>query len=104
MFIDNDNEKRWIRALKKEHPELDIKRDANGEYFLLMLPKCAVKVVDVLSLVEVNSEFADYHTHNVELPILLKKENCYAITFCYFTENDWIEPIRKGRVYLFKKP
>lgn len=103
MFIDNEQEKQWIKTLKKERPELDIKRSANGEYMLLNLPKGAVQVTTILDMVDVHSDFDEYHTHNVDKPVLVKKEGYYAITFCYFTEHEWKPLIQKGRVFIFKQ-
>lgn len=103
MFLfDNDDEKKWIKTLKTEHPELDIKRLANGEYVLINKPKDVVQATTILDMVDVHSDFDEYHTHNIDKPILVLTDNHYAITFCYFTQFEWEPIIRQQRVFIFK--
>jgi hypothetical protein len=96
-------EKEWIKVLKKERPDLDIKRMANGEYFVMNRPANIVQVKDILDLVDVHSDFDEFHTHNRNMPVLIKRKDYYAITFCYFDQNEWEPMIRLGLVYLFNK-
>ena len=104
MFtFESEKEKEWIKTLKKERPDLDIKRLANGEYILLNKPKDVVQATTIFDLVDVHSDFDEYHTHNIDKPVLIKTERHYAITFCYYNEFEWLPIISQGRVFIFKK-
>lgn len=100
-MVVSEQERPWIKDLKKRFPDLKICTAGNGEFFLLNLPPYVKRAKHVYDFLEIDSDIPDFYCFEKGTPVIVKTERYYAITFLYFNEYEWNPIIDQGRVFLF---